>query len=77
MPINYPKFDQKINEQIQNNRMQQAKNRIGTIASYDKNTNTATVILESQYSDMIGNLVSNVTCPMTYRNTDCRSRTRR
>ena len=75
--ITLSELDKKINEQIQNNRMQQDKNRIGTIASYDKNTNTATVILESQYSDMIGNLVSNVTCPMAYRNADCRSRTRR
>lgn len=70
MPMNYPKFDQKINEQIQTSRMQQAKNRVGTVASYDKNTNTATVILESQYSDMIGNVVSDVICPMIYRNTN-------
>lgn len=66
MPINYPKFDQKINDQITSARMQQAKNRMGTVAQYDRISHTVTVILESNYSDTIGNIVPNVGCPMIY-----------
>lgn len=72
MPINYPKFDQKIADQIQSTHMQRAKTRIGTIAQYNRYSNTAVIILESNYSDTIGNIINNVSCPITYRNTGCR-----
>ena len=67
MPINYPKFDQKINDQITAARMQQAKTRMATVAQYDRIHHTVTLILESNYSDTIGNIVPNVDCPMIYR----------
>ena len=70
MPSNYPKFDQKINEQILSSRMQLSKPRTGTVVAYDKNSNTITVILESQYSDTVGNIVDKIPCPSTYRDTD-------
>lgn len=50
--------------------MQQAKTRAGTVVRYDKISNTVTVVLESQYSDTIGNIVDKIPCPSYYRNTD-------
>lgn len=66
MPIQYPKFDQKINDQIQSARMQQARSRMGTVAQYDKIHNTLTIIIESQYSDTVGGVIENVPCPIIY-----------
>lgn len=77
MAINYPKFDQKINDQINTAQMQRAKTRMGTIAQYDKSNNTAIIILESSYSDTIGNIIKNVACPIVYRSSSCCSRARR
>lgn len=77
MPSNYPKFDQKINEHILSSRMQLSRPRTGTVVAYDKTSNEITVILESQYSDTIGNIVNKIPCPTTYRNTNCSSRARR
>lgn len=76
MAINYPKFDKKIDEQIQSAHMQRAKTRMGTIAQYDKHANTAVIILESNYSDTIGGIINNVSCPIVYRTSDGFSRTR-
>ena len=76
MAINYPKFDKKIDEQIQSAHMQRAKTRMGTIAQYDKYTNTAVIILESNYSDTIGGIIKSVSCPIVYRSTDSITRTR-
>jgi hypothetical protein len=73
----YPKFDQKINDQIQSSRMQQAKTRMATVASYDRIKNTLTLIMESQYSDTIGNIVGDVPCPSIYRTSVCGPRARR
>jgi hypothetical protein len=74
MPMNYPKFDQKINDQINNFAMQQPKTRMATVASYDKIGHEVTLILESNYSDTIGNIVTRVPCPMVYRSSKCCSR---
>lgn len=63
MPVNYPKFDKKIQDQLATNEMQRARTRPGVIMSYNKTTNTATVVLEDQYSDNIGNIIKNVVCP--------------
>jgi len=65
MPVNYPKFDKKIQDQIDVTEMQKARTRPGVIASYDKRQNTAVVILEDQYSQNIGNVIKNVVCPVT------------
>lgn len=69
MPQIYPKFDQKINEQINSARMQEARSRTGTVVEFNRNNNTITVVLESQHSDKIGNIVNNIPCPSYYRNT--------
>jgi hypothetical protein len=71
MAINYPKFDQKINDQITASRMQQAKTRMATVLQYDSILNQVTVVLESHHSNTIGNIVPNIDCPMVYRNTKC------
>lgn len=65
MPVNYPKFDKKIQDQLIANEMQKARTRPGVIMSYSKMTNTATVVLEDQYSENIGNVIKNVVCPYT------------
>lgn len=77
MPSNYPKFDQKINEYIQSSRMQSSRPRTGTVVEYNKTLNTVTVLLESQYSDTIGNIVDKIPCPTIYRNAGSCSRARR
>lgn len=66
MRINYPKFDQKISDQIDNSRFQQTKTRPGVISSYDKYTNMATVILDERHSGTVGDILNNVPCPFTY-----------
>lgn len=66
MPGNYPKFDQKINDHILNNKFQETKTRPGIVMSYDKMTNTATVLLEERYGGTIGDIVNRVPCPFNY-----------
>jgi len=73
----YPKFDQKINDHITSSRMQEQKTRGATVTSYDRISNTITVVLESHSSSMIGNIVDNIPCPSFYRNSNGCSRTRR
>lgn len=77
MPQIYPKFDQKINDQISNHQMQQPKTRTATVVAYDKVANQVTLVLDAQYSDTIGNIIDKVNCPVSYRNTNCSTRTRR
>lgn len=64
MPVNYPKFDKKIQEQIDISGLKQSKTRPGMITSYDKASNMATVILEEQISEAMGNVIRNVPCPV-------------
>ena len=66
MPINYPKFDQKINDQITNARFKQSKTRPATIMSYNIDNNTATIVLDEKYSNNIGEMMANVPCPFYY-----------
>ena len=63
MPVNYPKFDKKIQDQITASEMQKARTRPGVIMSYDNKNNTAVIILEDQYSESVGNIIKNVVCP--------------
>lgn len=65
MPVNYPKFDQKIQSQIDLTLMKIAKTRPGMILSFNKSTNTARVMLDNQISDNIGSVIENVPCPVT------------
>lgn len=48
MAINYPKFDEKINNLIKDQKFQESKTRPGTIMQYDKMSNTATVVLDEK-----------------------------
>lgn len=66
MPVNYPKFDQKIKDHIEDNNFQSSKTRPGTIMQYNKSTNTATVILDERFSNAIGDIVTKVPCPFVY-----------
>lgn len=63
MPGNYPKFDQKIQDQINLNMMQAAKTRPGMVLSFNKQSNTARVLLDDQFSENLGSVFESVPCP--------------
>lgn len=65
MPVNYPKFDKKIQDQIDGTILRLPKTRPGTIMGYDSSTNLATIVLDEQNSDAIGNVIHSVPCPVT------------
>jgi len=62
---NYPKFDKKINEFIDNKRFTQTRTRPGVVISFDKKKNTANILLEDKMSGDIGNILREVPCPDT------------
>lgn len=64
MPQNYPKFDKKIQDQIDLSQMRQSRTRPGIIMDYNKVSNTATIILDEQYSETMGSVIKNVPCPV-------------
>jgi len=64
MPGNYPKFDKKIQDQIDNVSMQKSRTRPGIVTSYNRASSTADVILDEQYSENMGNILKNVPCPL-------------
>jgi len=66
MPMNYPKFDQKINDQILGSKLQQSRPRPATIMTYNIDNNTATIILDEKFSNNIGAMIANVPCPFFY-----------
>jgi len=59
----YPKYDQRINSEFQSRRLQETKPRFGTVISYDKLTNTATILMDDKHSNTIGNAHRGVSCP--------------
>lgn len=63
MPVNYPKFDKKIQEQIDDSSIRGSKTRRGTIVSYNKYKNTAKVMAESRNTSGFGNVFLDVPCP--------------
>jgi len=65
MPVNYPKFDKKIQEYIDNNNFQQAKTRSGIIASFDMKTGTASVMLDNPHTGETGSVLTDVPYPST------------
>lgn len=66
MAIIYPKFDQKINSLINDNKLQESKTRPATIMQYDKVSNTATIVLDEKLGGTIGDIVNKVPCPFIY-----------
>lgn len=64
MPVNYPKFDKKIQEQIDLSQMRNSRTRPGVIMSFNKANNTAMVILDEQYSNSMGSVIRDVPCPI-------------
>lgn len=65
MPVNYPKFDKKIQDQIDASSLRSAKTRPGTIMGYDSSTNLATIVLDDQNSGAVGNVIHSVPCPIS------------
>jgi hypothetical protein len=63
MPNIYPKFDNKIQNQIDQSRMRQSKTRPGVVMQFNKKMNTAMVVLDDQLSGQIGNIINDVPCP--------------
>lgn len=64
MPVNYPKFDKKIQDQIDLNNMRMSRSRPGMVMSYSRSDNTATIVLDEQYSGTMGSVIRNVPCPI-------------
>jgi hypothetical protein len=65
MPVIYPKFDKKIQEQIENYNFQQSKTRSGIISAFNIKTNTASVILDNPHTGEMGSILVNVPYPST------------
>lgn len=65
MPVNYPKFDKKIQDQIDLSRIQQPRTRPGVVMSYNKAANTAKVLIEDQNSQTVRAVLTDVPCPVT------------
>lgn len=65
MPVNYPKFDQKIQDQININNMQQPRTRPGVVMSFNKMNNTAVVVLDDHNTELMGSVLNDVPCPIT------------
>ena len=65
MPVNYPKFDKKIQDQIDLAFIKSSKTRPGIIMGYDRKTGMATVALDDAYSSAVGNIIRSVPCPVT------------
>jgi len=65
MPVNYPKFDKKIQDQIDLSTMRSSRSRPGMIMDYSRSNHTATIILDEQYSSGMGSVIKNVPCPVT------------
>lgn len=59
-----PKFDKHIKSMILSHENSKSKGRYGLIMGYDKTTNTATVLLSAPDSDVIGDLLRQVPCPV-------------
>lgn len=64
MPLNYPKFENKIQNQIDQSKMRQARGRPGIIMAYDIRTNSASILVDDQMSGQIGNIMHDVPCPV-------------
>lgn len=47
----YPKFDERLNSHLDNQRMQHSRTRFGTVMSYDKITNTVMVMMDDKISN--------------------------
>jgi len=63
MPVNYPKFDKKIQEQIESYNFQQSKTRSGIITSVDIRSNTASVMLDNPHTGEMGSVLTSVPYP--------------
>lgn len=66
MPANYPKFEKRITDRIEESKFTSIKNRPGTIMMYDEVKNTATILVDEKFSNNIGTLLPNVPCPFIY-----------
>lgn len=59
-----PKFEKHLQEAIDYSNRQMSKDRYGIVMAYDRSTNTATVLLSSSESDIPGDVITNVPCPV-------------
>lgn len=59
-----PKFDQHIDNLMRQATQERAHPRYGVVMSYDSSDNTATVLLSAPDSDSMGDIISNVPCPV-------------
>ena len=62
--LSNPKFERHITNAVQADTNRRINPRFGLIAKYDKFSNTATVALMSQNSDVVESILEKVPCPM-------------
>lgn len=62
--MNNPKFQKHLNDTISARLNTQSGGRHGIVLAYDHTTNTATVAMSAQDSDVIVDLLRNVPCPV-------------
>lgn len=62
--MNNPKFQKHLNDHYMDQERSKQKGRYGIIISYDSPTNTATVVLSSPDSDVTGDILTKVPCPV-------------
>lgn len=65
MQKRYPRFDKKIQDQIDSTRLKESRTRPGVVMSFDKINNTATVVVDDPHSGKPGQVLNNVPCPIT------------
>jgi len=56
-------FEEFIQKRLNENEGRRVNDRQGVIMEYDRRTNTATVALSSQDSDIVGSILKKVPCP--------------
>jgi hypothetical protein len=65
MQKKYPRFDKKIQEQIDATRLKESRTRPGMVISFNPVNNTATVVVDDPHSGKPGQVLNNVPCPVT------------
>lgn len=63
--MKHPKFDQALENKINNVKQQQSSSGYGVLLKYDPIMNTATVAMAAPGSDAMGELFNDVPCPVT------------
>ena len=65
MQKKYPRFDKKIQEQIDVSRLKESRARPGMVISFNSVKSTATIVVDDPHSGKPGQVLNNVPCPVS------------